>query len=342
MKKKLFDGSEDNKWTFVYKTPLESEIEDLKQDLSIKEVELLSANEFCTSLNARFSDSGLSDKSRAQCSLCHLRSGHTKRSCPNGPCLTARQCNDVEKHADEKRQLTEASDNKRKIKKEMEKLQSEIIAKEKLREQVTGTFSSKVMSHLVNCDVESYTFKNDRGSGRLIRSQKVLNDAYILEQHYKGRVPVDLDTESKRWPGIIEDYNKKFKKMTLKEVREKDPVRKRMEDNAQYPVVFPKYADSQQQPPQQQQQASPYWQQMYPPSPWYSPWNFPVGASYMITSDQIPSQMSPSCSTLGTTKSTPSSSLTYSEYVSRLSSPPLPIDVPPQNLPLPEGVMPWT
>ena len=301
-------------------------MEDLKNELSVKEIELISANEYSDSLTARYSDSGVTDKNRQQCSLCHLRTGHTKRSCPNGPCQSARQCTDVEKHPDEKRFLGEASENKRKILKEIQKIQSDITAKQKLIEQVTGTFSSKIRSYLVNSDIDRYTFKNDSGPGRLLKTQKVLNDTYILEQHYKGRVPKDLDKESKKWQTLIKEHNDSFKKMTLKKVREKDPIKKKLEDNDQYPVTFPKY---QTEPVQQaQQQPQDFWHSRIM-TPWAMPWAFSPMPNYMYTT--------PETTTSASRVGTPSSTLTYSEYLSQQQwSPPLPNEMPPQNPPPPQ------
>ena len=61
--------------------------------------------------------------------------GHTIRACPNGPCLSAQQCCDVEKHPDEKRQQNEANERKRKILKDLDRLNTEVAAKEKVEEQ---------------------------------------------------------------------------------------------------------------------------------------------------------------------------------------------------------------
>ena len=238
-RKELFPVPEE-RWNFKYKTPLESEIDDLKDEINLKTAELQSASEFCESIHARYASVNV-DKSRSQCSLCHLRAGHTKRACPNGPCLSARQCCDVEKHPEEKRQLNEANERRRKITKELERLNAEVTAKEKVKEQVTNTFSGKITSHLVNSDPETYTFPNEGGTGRLLRSQKILNDSWILESHYHGKVPIDLATESKKWKDIINKHNEQYKKLSKSQIRENDPIKKRLEDNEKYPVVFPKY-----------------------------------------------------------------------------------------------------
>ena len=69
--------------------------------------------------------------------------GHKKRACPNGPCLSAGQCCDIEKHPEEKRQQNEANERRRKISKDLERLNAEVASKEKIKDQVTNPFSGK-------------------------------------------------------------------------------------------------------------------------------------------------------------------------------------------------------
>lgn len=323
---------EKNKWNFVYKTPLQSEIDDLKEQIEIKSAELQSAVEFCESLIARYASLNV-DKSRSQCSLCHLRAGHTKRACPNGPCFSARQCCDVEKHPEEKRQQTEANETKRKLTKELERLRAEVVSKEKIKDQVTNTFSAKITPTLVNSDPDTYTFPNEAGKGRLLKSQKILNDSWILESHYKGKVPQDLESESKKWKYIIDKHNEKYTNLSKKEVRDNDPIKKRLEDNVKYPVVFPKYArkgDLTQYPDTNvSSMGSPY---MMPPF-FYSP-EFPGSFNwwnYQFSGLPVNPE-SPGLHGSGLSRSSPTATVTYQEIYGSPSGPPLP-DVPPPVLP---------
>ena len=100
--------------------------------------------------------------SHSECNLCHLRAGHTKWACPNGPCLSAQQCCDIEKHSNENRQKNEANEGKQKISIGLDRHKSEVAYKKK--EQVTNKFSGKITSYLINSDRETYAFHNEDGA----------------------------------------------------------------------------------------------------------------------------------------------------------------------------------
>lgn len=142
-------------------------------------------------------------------------------------------------------------------------------------------------------------------------------------------MPHDLESESKKWKDIIDSHNEKYTKLSKKDVGENDPIKKRLEDNVKYPVVFPKYARKDDENPYTNTSsvASPY---MMPPF-FYSPefpgsfnwWNyqfsgFPVNAE------------SPGLQGGGSCRSTATAS--YQEMYGSPSEPPLP-DVPSPALP---------
>lgn len=230
--------------TFVYKTPLQEEMATLEDETRVKQVELESATEFLESLTAKFSNPLINgDRSRQQCGLCHMRSGHTKRNCPQGPCVSAMQCNDIDKHPQEKKQVNDAAESKRQIEKDLSKFQTDLKAKQLLEKQVSSSFISVITPHLVNSNPDDYTFRSNRENGRLLKSQKINCHSYILEQHYKGKIPLDLERERKNFPQIIEEYFNKFKRLGKKDVRQNDPVRKRLQENPTFNVKFPKFGD---------------------------------------------------------------------------------------------------
>ena len=292
--------------------------------------EFQSATEFCDSISARYASFNV-DKSRSQCSLCHLRAGHTKRACPNGPCLSAQQCCDVEKHPDEKRQQNEANERKRKISKDLDKLNTEVIAKEKVKELVTGTFSGKITSYLVNSDPEIYTFPNEGGSGRLLRSQKILSDSWVLESYYHGRIPNDIENESKKWKAIINNHNEKYKTLSKKEIRENDPIKKRLEDNDKYPVVFPKYRKVSEDVHKQQVDDN-----VVPSTPTvgYQPGNVPQYQFpwWTFQSPSFPTFQNPPLPMTPFPQAPPSATFSYQDvYGTPPTAPPLPLDPPPSQ-----------
>ena len=67
-------------------------------------------------------------------------------------------------------------------------------------------------------------------SGRVLRQTAINNDMFILQKHYKNKVPNNLNSERKKFQNIIDNFNKQFspcnesnKKKTI------DPTRKLLE-----------------------------------------------------------------------------------------------------------------
>ncbi len=55
------------------------------------------------------------------------------------------------------------------------------------------------MSTLINTNINKYTFSTT--AGRALRQTMINNDVYILEKHYKGKVPVDPKEAAKNFNG---------------------------------------------------------------------------------------------------------------------------------------------
>lgn len=71
----------------IYRSTLQSMIDELEDSINEKKVELVSAKDYLKNLEQKFSNPGIKqDKTKGQCSQCHLRLGHTKRHCDYGPC----------------------------------------------------------------------------------------------------------------------------------------------------------------------------------------------------------------------------------------------------------------
>jgi hypothetical protein len=80
-------------------------------------------------------------------------------------------------------------------------------------------------------------------SGRALRQTAVNNDIFILQKHYKNKVPNNLNSERKKFQNIIDNFNKQFspcnesnKKKTI------DPTRKLLEAKG---VEFPNFRATQ-------------------------------------------------------------------------------------------------
>lgn len=104
-------------------------IDELEDSINEKKVELVSAKDYLKILEQKFSNPGIKqDKTKGQCSQYHLRLGH-KRHCDYGPCKDPQMCGDLDKHDNEKKEFTEATQNVKAINRELEKLKQNLSTK---------------------------------------------------------------------------------------------------------------------------------------------------------------------------------------------------------------------
>ena len=71
------------------------------------------------------------DKTKSQCSRCNLREGHKCSNCVYGDCQGQENCNDIDRHPAEKKQLSDANMIYKSKEKELASLQEELCAKQK-------------------------------------------------------------------------------------------------------------------------------------------------------------------------------------------------------------------
>lgn len=114
----------------IYRSPLQLMIDELEDSINVKKVEHVSAKDYLKILEQKFSNPGIKqDKTKGQCSQCHLRLGHNKRHCDYGPCEGPQMCGDLDKHDNEKKEFTEATQNVKAINRELEKLKQNLSTK---------------------------------------------------------------------------------------------------------------------------------------------------------------------------------------------------------------------
>lgn len=105
-------------------------IDEWEDSINVKKVELVNAKDYLKNLEQKFSNPGIKqDKTKGQCSQCHLRLGHTKRHCDYGSCEGPQMCGDLDKHDNEKKEFTEATQNVKAINRELEKLKQNLSTK---------------------------------------------------------------------------------------------------------------------------------------------------------------------------------------------------------------------
>ena len=76
------------------------------------------------------------------CSRCHTKTakGHNRLNCPNETCTSSKLCGKIEKHPDEKSYLSLLKKEEREVRKEMNKLEKEIIVIRQTAESVHSRF----------------------------------------------------------------------------------------------------------------------------------------------------------------------------------------------------------
>jgi hypothetical protein len=224
---------------FIYESPSELMIKDLEDEASVKKVELESAQCYADDLKVRYCPVNITiDKTNSQCSLCHLREkpAHQRRRCPWGECLGPGNCGDLDKHPHEKKLVMEAATEVRNKEKEIDKLERDIDNKRKAVMEVQRSFKHKILSALVNTDVDKYTFYTNKG--RVLKLAVINNDVHILDKHYGGRVPKYLDTAKLQFPGIIAKFNSEHIHPGTSKTAVKSQVQKILEKKN---VTFPNF-----------------------------------------------------------------------------------------------------
>ena len=195
------------------------------------------AEKFAETMKAKYANPFIHvDRTKPQCSKCHMRDGHKRSRCINGECAGPESCNDVDRHPSEKKQLTDAVHNVRIKEKQLLNLKEELKAKEIAMKETQSSFKHRIESTLINTNLNKYTFMTN--SGRAVRQTTINNDIHILEKHYRNRVPNDLENESKKFQEIINTFNKENQLCGQLRARAKtiDPTRKKLNEMG---VVFP-------------------------------------------------------------------------------------------------------
>ena len=126
----------------------------------------------------------------------------------NGNCEGPENCNDIDRHPPEKKQLIDAFAHLKNKEKQLENLKEEFKSKEAAIKQSQSSFKYQIQSALINSNLDKYTFRTR--NGRALRQTAINNDVHILEKHYKNKVPKNLRSEKKKFQNIIDDFNKQF------------------------------------------------------------------------------------------------------------------------------------
>lgn len=140
-------------------------------------------------------------------------------------------CGDVSKHMEENNELRELAEKKQKLTSEMRKERQELELKIKCADKINSSFSKRIELHLIETNRKKYLVQTAFG---VKPRQALLNEhVSILERHYKGNIPADIDFEKSRFGSIIE------RGMAPLTKRPENSVRDLLTTNTVYGVKFP-------------------------------------------------------------------------------------------------------
>ena len=198
-----FEHVEDDSYAGItdYKSPIELDIDRKKSQISCTEEQLEYYDTEYDKLVSRYTISR-STKQEKQCGKCHLFQGHRKNNYSNDCCVSAIMCGDVSKHLEKNTELRDLVEKKQKLSTELRKERSEFELKMKCSDKINSSFGKRMESHLISSNRNRYLVQTAFG---IKPRQALLNEhVSILERHYKGIFPSDIEFEKSRFASIIE------------------------------------------------------------------------------------------------------------------------------------------
>jgi hypothetical protein len=101
--------------------------------------ELDSARTYADNLKFKYANPSIGvDKTKSQCSRCHLREGHKRSNCVYGDCQGPENCNDIDRHPAEKKQIFDANMIYKSKEKELASLQEELCANKRMLKKLSA------------------------------------------------------------------------------------------------------------------------------------------------------------------------------------------------------------
>lgn len=111
------------------------------------------------------------------------------------------------------------------------------MLKKKTVKETQCSFKYQIQSDLINSNLDKCTFMTT--SGRALRQTAINNGIFILQKHYKNKVPNNLNSERKKFQNIVDNFNKQFSPCNESNKNKTiDPTRKLLEAKG---VEFPNF-----------------------------------------------------------------------------------------------------
>ena len=216
-----------------YKHPIDVDIGNKKDELESLEAKLLNYEEEYERTAHKYSGGSTrpTAKSGKQCGKCHLFQNHRKNTCPNDICVSAIMCGDIQKHHEESCELREIAERKNKASIDVKKIKQELDLKIKVKEKLNCSFEKRLEPHLIESNRKRYLA--DTAFGIRPRQALLNEDIAILERHYRGIFPSDIEYEKQNFQQIITRANTALPKKPENSARD-----------GMYSVQFPKTASA--------------------------------------------------------------------------------------------------
>lgn len=187
-----------------FKSPGQLELDLKKQEVEKKQKEVLLLTEKYEKLSNDYRPNMFRDTSKSLCSNCHTR-GHDRKKCRLEQCESAQICGEIDKHSNEKKELTDLAKKKQQAENELKMLKTELDVKDKIIKEVACSFEAKIHDALINTNPDRYLTTNGRPKEGIIKA-----DTYIIRKYYDGKVPQDIEEESNMWQTIIKSYEERM------------------------------------------------------------------------------------------------------------------------------------
>ena len=121
-------------------------------------------------------------------------------------CSSASICGNLDRHADEKKEVQELGKRKLKAEGGLKALKADLSIKQTLSKNVSQSFEARIHDALIRTNPQKYLTENNRPKEGVI-----LADTYILKKYYGGRIPDNesVDAESELFQTIIQSHEEK-------------------------------------------------------------------------------------------------------------------------------------
>lgn len=228
----------------VGKSPLEKYLEKAEKNLETQsaklEMQLIERDEINDKLHAANLAAG--DKKNSVCGNCHLRLGHTQKTCTLEPCTDVFFCGQEKRHSGQlnKRRLDQEIARQKKL---VNECTEEVNKRKAAIHTVEKSKTKQIESLLLDSDNKHSYFCNDNNlNWNLVRKHATVIENYCKKYRH-GRIPGKHEIPSILFTAL-EDYDATCGQALIAKTRCKSKGNPTKETLEQYGITFPTRAES--------------------------------------------------------------------------------------------------